>query len=433
MARLFRNIFAYLLVGFMLLATSCHKSGDGDDPITTPQTLIVYLAGTSLGWAFNGNVTGIKNALKGNIQGDSRVIVVWQYCEKDSEKEKYEFKTNKSEAIELIYDKSRDTVLQEKLATYDLPQAMDSETLGGIFQDVMEKAPAAAYGLIIGAHGWGWFPQDDIPKLQNNLISATEARLRKQPVLIPQHMLTRFVGDPSKGANRFDIGTLSKALSSTGKTFEYILFDACFMANVESAYDLRHNTKYIIGSVCEIMGEGFPYADAIPHLLKNGGRSYDLPSVVNSFHKYHKGKYIIQPYDAPLNPEKWDFPYSGTISLINCSQLDALASAMKEVNKSLRSEYNRADIQSYEGGDNHIFFDLGDYVDKVCDDESAKSRLMTQLQQTVSTKYAVDYFWTTYIDADFYPITSYSGLNTSAPSLLCRDSYYQTAWYKATH
>ena len=106
---------------------------------------------------------------------------------------------------------------------------------------------------------------------------------------------------------------------------------------------------------------------------------------------------------------------------------------MKEVNKSLKSEYNRKDIQSYEGGDNHIFFDLGDYVDKVCDDESAKSRLKNQLQQTVSTKYSVDFFWSTFINADYYPITSYSGLNTSAPSLLCRDSYYQTAWYKATH
>ncbi len=417
----------------MLLATSCHKSGDGDDPITTPQTLIVYLAGTSLGWAFNGNVKNIEDALRNDIQGDSRIIVVWQYCEKTNEKETYEFYSNKSEAIELIYNKKENSVDRKRIATYDLPQAMDAEALGGIFQDVMEKAPAAAYGLIIGAHGWGWFPQDDIPTLQNNLISATEARLRKQPVLIPQHMLTRFVGDPSKGANRFDIGTLSEALSSTGKTFEYILFDACFMANVESAYDLRHNTKYIIGSVCEIMGEGFPYADAIPHLLKNGGRSYDLQGAANSFHQYHKGKYIIQPYDAPLNPEKWDFPYSGTISLINCSQLDALASTMKEVNKSLKSDYNRADIQSYEGGINHLFFDLGDYVDKVCNDESAKSRLKNQLQQTVSTKYAVDYFWTTYIDADFYPITSYSGLNTSAPSLLCRDSYYQTAWYKATH
>ena len=148
MTRLIRNIFAYLMVGVLLLATSCHKGGDGDDPITTPQTLIVYLAGTSLGSFFNTNVYDIEQALQADIQGNSRVVVVWQYCEKDSEKnsktQEYEFKTNKSEAIELFYDKSLDTVLHKKIATYDLPQTMDSETLGRIFQDVIQKAPAAA-------------------------------------------------------------------------------------------------------------------------------------------------------------------------------------------------------------------------------------------------------------------------------------------------
>ena len=230
-------------------------------------------------------------------------------------------------------------------------------------------------------------------------------------------MLTRFLGDTSNSINSFDIETLSEALSSTSKTFEYILFDACFMANVEAVYELRHNTKYIIGSVCEIMGNGFPYADTVPYLLQNGGRSYDLQKAAESFHNHYKNT----------------LRYSGSISLIKCSQLDALASAMKEVNQHLKDEYSLSKIQSYEGGVNHIFFDLGDYVDKACDNESAKSRLYSQLEATIATKYTLDTFWSTYIDADYYPITSYSGLSTSAPSLLCRDSYYQTAWYKATH
>ena len=440
MTRYIQNLAIYLLVGIMLLTTSCHKSG-GDDPVATPQTLIVYLAGTSLGWAFNYNVKNIEEALKEDIQGDSRVVVVWQNFEKPSEKKgekpEYEFKSNKSQAIELVYDQKRDTVVRKTIATYDLPQTMDSETLGGIFQDVMQKAPASAYGLIVGAHGWGWVPQDDF----SEIVSEAKTRM-SQPVSLPRHLLTRFVGDPppskgaptSNGANRFDISTLSNALSSTGKTFEYILFDACFMANVESAYDLRNNAKYIIGSACEIMGEGFPYADAIPYLLKNGGRSYDLQAAVNSFHQYYKEKSQWNERTNSAPKDEWNGKsYAGTISLINCSQLDALALAMKEVNNSLKSEYNREDIQSYEGGDNHLFFDLGDYVDKVCNDESAKSLLNGQLQRTISTKYAVDFFWSTFIHSGYYPITSYSGLNTSAPSVLCRNSYQQTAWYKATH
>ena len=405
MTRLIRNIFAYLMVGFMLLATSCHKGGDGDDPITTPQTLIVYLAGTSLGSFFNTNVYDIEQALQADIQGNSRVVVVWQNSQ-----------LTKSEAMELSYNKSSESVERKTIATYDLPQAMDSETLGGIFRDVMQKAPAESYGLIVGAHGWGWIPYADYPEVRKNKLSPTDARLRVKKEL-PRHMLTRFLGDTSNSINSFDIETLSEALSSTGKTLEYILFDACFMANVEAVYELRHNTKYIIGSVCEIMGNGFPYADTVPYLLQNGGRSYDLHKAAESFHNHYKNT----------------LRYSGSISLIKCSQLDALASAMKEVNQHLKDEYSLSKIQSYEGGVNHIFFDLGDYVDKACDNESAKSRLHRQLEATIATKYTLDTFWSTYIDADYYPITSYSGLSTSAPSLLCRDSYYQTAWYKATH
>ena len=405
MTRLLRNIFAYLMVGVLLLATSCNKSGDGDAPSTTPQTLIVYLAGTSLGSFFNTNVYDIEQALQADIQGNSRVVVVWQNSQ-----------LTKSEAMELSYNKSSNSVERKTIATYDLPQAMDSETMGGIFRDVMQKAPAESYGLIIGAHGWGWIPYADYPEVRKNKLSPTDARLQVKKEL-PRHMLTRFLGDPSNSINSFDIETLSEALSSTNKLFEYIIFDACFMANVEAVYELRHNTKYIIGSVCEIMGNGFPYADTVPYLLQNGGRSYDLQKAAESFHNHYKNT----------------LRYSGSISLIKCSQLDALASAMKEVNQHLKDEYSLSKIQSYEGGVNHIFFDLGDYVDKACDNESAKSRLYSQLEATIATKYTLDTFWSTYIDADYYPITSYSGLSTSAPSLLCRDSYYQTAWYKATH
>ena len=405
MTKLFHYIFTFLLVGTMLLTTSCHKGGN-DAPEATPQTLIVYLAGTSLSDFFSKNVQDIESALQKGIQGKSRVVVVWQNS-----------LSTKSEAMELTYNKNSKSIERKTIASYDLPQTMDSETLGYIFKDVMRKAPAEAYGLIMGSHSWAWIPYADYPEVKKNKLSQAEARLRIKEEELPRHMITRFIGDTSSGANRFDIETLADALSSTGKQFEYILFDACFMANVEAVYDLRYNAKYIIGSVCEIMGSGFPYADTLPFLLQNGGTSYDLKMATQSFHNHYKKT----------------LKYSGTISLIKCSQLDALASAMKDVNQHLKDKYSLSSIQTYEGGINHLFFDLGDYVDKACDDDNAKSRLHSQLEETVSTKYTLDKFWSTYVSSNLYYITSFSGLSTSAPSILCRDSYEQTAWYKATH
>jgi hypothetical protein len=106
---------------------------------------------------------------------------------------------------------------------------------------------------------------------------------------------------------------------------------------------------------------------------------------------------------------------------------------MKQVNKSLRSDLDPDTIQSYEGGTNHIFFDLGDYVSKACSNASAVASFQSQLARTVATKFSLEEFWSTYINAYHYPIKSFSGLNTSAPSQLLRSSYSQTAWYQATH
>ena len=399
-----KQLTRYILLVFTACAvfiTSCGKHNNEEDK-TTPQTIIVYMSGTSLNWAFNANVQDIETALKSNIQGNSRVVVVWQNGV-----------AKKAEAIELVY---KDGLIERQpLAEYELENVMSADDLSYIFKDVMRMAPATAYGLILGSHSWSWIPYADYDQIRTNgLTKAQLARLRT--IELPRHLQTRFIGDPS-GANKFDITTLASAIQATGKKFEYILFDACFMGNVEAAYELRNCTKYIIGSACEIMGNGFPYTKTLPHLLKNGGTTYDLKAATQSFHEHYKST----------------LKYSGTVALIACSQLDALAAEMKQVNQSIKDDYDRSALQTYEGGTNHIFFDLGDYVDKACTDAAAVSSFKAQLEKAVPAKFTLDSFWSTYVTSNHYPVTSFSGLSTSAPSILFRESYAQTAWYKATH
>ncbi|MBR7114646.1 MAG: hypothetical protein IKC66_01710 [Alistipes sp.] len=399
-----KQLTRYILLVFTACAvfiTSCGKHNNEEDK-TTPQTIIVYMSGTSLNWAFNANVQDMETALKSNIQGNSRVVVVWQNGV-----------AKKAEAIELVY---KDGLIERQpLAEYELANVMSADDLSYIFNDVMRMAPATAYGLILGSHSWSWIPYADYDQIRTNgLTKAQLARLRT--IELPRHLQTRFIGDPS-GANKFDITTLASAIQATGKKFEYILFDACFMGNVEAAYELRNCTKYIIGSACEIMGNGFPYTKTLPHLLKNGGTTYDLKAAAQSFHEHYKST----------------LKYSGTVALIACSQLDALAAEMKQVNQSIKDDYDRSALQTYEGGTNHIFFDLGDYVDKACTDAAAVSSFKAQMEKTVPAKFTLDSFWSTYVTSNHYPVTSFSGLSTSAPSILFRESSAHTAWYKATH
>ena len=410
--------FRYLLLlacGMLLLGlTSCSHKNELPEDDKTPQTLIVYMVGTELSWAYSTNASDIEKAIRKNIKGRSRVIIVRHSDEQTLRAVEIEYVNNKA--------KEEERTREKEFATYNLPTTMDTSTLGYIFSDITSRAEAQSYGLIIGSHGWGWVPFADYDTIDNNGGNKYISH-RRQMELLPREYITRFLGEKTTPSNTFDIETLSDALSATGKKFDYILFDACFMSNIETVYELRDNAKFILASLCEIMGYGFPYQKIVPLLLQNGGRSYDLAEVAKCFNEHYKHVSEKKRY------------YSGSVAVINCAALDGLAEKMFQVNLSLSENLNINKLQSYDGGTNHIFFDLGDYVNQACTDEQSKTAFMQQLERCVVTKYTLDMFWSGYIHPDLYPVNRevFSGLTTSAPSRLCRQSYAQTAWYKATH
>ena len=401
--------FALFACGVLLLGlASCSHKNELPEDEKTPQTLIVYMVGTDLSWAYSTNANDIKEAIGKNIKGRSRLFIV-----RHSDKH-----TLRAVEIEYTEGKAKET----EFATYNLPTTMDSSTLGYIFSDITSRAEAQSYGLIIGSHGWGWVPFADYGTIDNNGGSKYISH-RRQMELLPREYITRFLGESATPSNTFDIETLSDALSSTGKKFDYILFDACFMGNVETAYELRDNSKFILASLCEIMGYGFPYQKVMPLLLQNGGRSYDLGATAQCFNEHYKAV-----------GERGSL-HSGSVAVINCAALDGLAEKMRSVNRAIDENLDINKLQSYDGGTNHIFFDLGDYVNQACTDEQSKTAFMQQLESCVVTKYTLNKFWSGYTNPNYYPVNRevFSGLTTSAPSRLCRESYAKTAWYKATH
>jgi len=397
-----------LLLAALLLAPACEKTTPQDK--TTPHTLIFYFTGTQLSYYFYRNISAAKDAIRQNIKGDSRVVCFFQHNDK-----------SKADLIELVYT---DGSCEEKtIGSYDLPQQMDETHLGYFFNEIVRSAPADSYGLVMAGHALAWIPVDASPGL-----TAQRAAAKGAPATVgddfwrkaPSDIETRYFGEKYSDthSNRFDIGTLSSALASTGVKFDYILFDACFMANIESVYELRDNTAYIIGAPCEILGDGFPYQNTLPCLLRNGGRSHDLPQACKTFHDQYASKY----------------GYSGSIALIDCSQLDALAATMRRINAGATLDYDRERIQTFEGQSHHVFYDLGDYVDNMCGDPALKAEFAAQMERTVPCKYTLDSFLSNYgTESGIYPIKAFSGLSTSAPASVYRDSYTETSWYRATN
>lgn len=399
---------APLLAAALLLAPACEKT-PAQEEIATPHTLIFYFTGTQLSYYFYRNISAAKEAVRQNVKGNSRVVCFFQHNDK-----------TKADLIELVYS---DGACEEKvLATYDLPQQMDEEHLSYFFNEIIRSVPAETYGLVMAGHALAWIPIDAAPDR-----AARRASAKGSPApagddfwrKAPSDIVTRHFGEKYSDthSNRFDIGTLSSALTSTGVKFDYILFDACFMANIESVYDLRDNADYIIGAPCEILGDGFPYQNTLPCLLRNGGRSHDLPQACKTFHDQYASKY----------------GYSGSVALIDCAQVDALAAIVKKINAGAKKDYDRDEIQTFEGQSRHVFYDLGDYVDKMCGDPALKAEFDAQMARTVPCKYTLGSFWSNYgTESGIYPIKAFSGLSTSAPASVYRDSYAETAWDRAT-
>ncbi len=374
------------------------------------QTIMFHYLGTSLSSYYKTNLAKTKLALGKNIQGSTRVLVFMQNGERAAT------------LSELRYDDVAGECVEEVVKTYKLTTPYTEQALAEQIADMVQYAPAESYGLIWGSHGKGWIPKGGSGK---QLLSARDYAIRRKMwTPAPGALQTRNVGDSN--ATQYDTDELASAIADAGIKLKYLIFDACFMSNVESAYDLRNATEYIVASPCEVMGRGFPYDLVMPQLLLDNGTRFDLDAVCRAFVDHYKS--------ADLR--------SACSAVIDCAQLEALAAVVKRVNSSGSRAVTLDNVQAYEGissyyNPTHIFYDLEDYVQQSCTDNAAVEAFTAQLDRTVSSRYHTDTFYSAY-NGRTNAINHYSGITTSAPIMLdtasqYRDEWQQTEWYKVTH
>lgn len=417
-----RKYILLLVVAVTLSLTACENS---DEPLPTPtpqgteHTLICYFTGFNLNYFYYNNISMIREAVRQlsledrTLQDKIRVVYLFQQANKD-----------KTTLFELEFDNG--ICESKEIRTYELPERTEAETITFFLNEAITHAPAHTYGLVLGGHSRGWTPID-----MNGSISQQRPQIQSLQTVLDHQLwvkdkealTTRFFGDPPQATDThfscIEIADLARGMEATGVKFEYTIYDACFMANVESLYELRNTTKYAIGSVSEIMGAGFPYREVIPHLLGTGGKTFDLDSVCKAYKDYYQTEY----------------GYSGSVSLIDMSELEALARAFKQVRATgIRDDIQVTVFQRYDGLSKPLFVDLGEYVNLAANDEQAKNDFMTQLDKSVIARYTLSSYYSAWGTKGRYHISedSYHGISTSYPSEFYRDEYYQTAWYRDT-
>ncbi len=386
--------FSYFL--FVLLVVlgsfSCRKSNDEPDAPSVRKTLFMYMPWSgNLTSYFYDNISDMENAVARVGLKNERIIVF--------------ISTSASEAVmfELKYEGGKS--VRETLKKYTSPAFTTENGLTSILNDMKSFAPAAEYAMVIGCHGMGWLPvygtgsRSDIPF--------------KPHWEYTDGPLTRYFGGLTP-VYQTDITTLSGSISRAGLKMEFILFDDCYMSSIEVAYELRHVTDYLIACPTEVMAFGMPYSTLGQYLLGEP----DYRSVCDEFYRFYSS---------------YQYPY-GTLGVTDCSELDAMAALMKEINSICTFDNSgNGSVQRMDGYDPVIFYDFGDYVRQLCAGHPGLLQAFDR-QLAKVTPYVVH-------TEKFYsarsgplPIHVFSGITTSAPSTNPQAAgWVNTSWYQATH
>lgn len=390
--------YLLLLIITIGLFPSCGDTAENTVPEDThnEKTLLMYMPWSSdLTSCFYQNIKDMEDCIK-SMGGLSHERVLVFISENPTE----------ASLFELKYENGKSKRIS--LKSYSNPAFTTKEGIAGILKDVIQYAPAKKYSMVIGCHGMGWLPVD--PSKAKRSAERLHWEYRET-------LQTRYFGGTST-KYRTDISTLSAAISDTGLKMEYILFDDCYMSSIEVAYELKDAADFLIASTCEIMAYGMPYATMGKHLLATP----DYKAICDVFYDFYSN-YSIMP--------------CGTLSVTDLSQIDAMAMIMKRINTHYTfDDAQRGQLQSLDGYSPTIFYDFGDYVNQLLEQNHAPQSLSaefeTQLNRLIPYKTNTEKFYTT--SQGPIKINRYSGITTSDPSVNQRTADKdRTQWYYATH
>ena len=334
---------------------------------------------------------------------------------------------NKSKLYEITYNESRAKCEKKLVKEYSGHEYTAVKGLTDILNEVKNHAAAQHYAMVLGCHGTGWTFKDSWHRYPN-YAKETSPSLGEGPgvgipyqnyngVITPMH--TRFFGSVSDISTfSTDIPTLAQAIANAGMKMEYILFDDCYMANVEVAYELRNVTDFLLASTSEVMAVGVPYYSMWASLASVTPGYVDAVSAFDRFYRDY-----VMPY--------------GTFSAIDCRQMDELATAMREIN----SKYKLSDealhsIQVLDGFYDPIFYDMGDYLEKLCTGLVDYSYIVTLMESAVCSKCSTAQIYSfLYNSPIVIDVNTFSGITISDPSInsVALDGKEKTSWWKATH
>ena len=201
--------------------------------------------------------------------------------------------------------------LAEVVKQYPSQLSVDKSVMTQVLKDMIAVSPTERVGLVAASHGSAW---------TNSIF------------------MSRSFGQDGKGTdNTMLVSDMADAMKATGKKFDFLLFDACFMGTAEVCYDLRDVADYQIVSVMEVPAYGFPYESSLDYLYEGTVDGYK--KICQAYIDFYQERY-----------ENGDYAW-GTIALVDSKEMEGLADATRaeivEHKNVLGNDFDESDIQEY--------------------------------------------------------------------------------------
>lgn len=394
----------------LAVLTACHKDDPKENEVKADRTVLVYISGECSLWDFIDDE--LKEMQTGSKSiGDNNLLI---YVDRGmSEELPWLARVKNGQITDSVSVK--DMIIQPTNGyVKDDPYASDPQVMEQVIRYAFNKYPSkeSDFGLVLWGHASGWLIRTD------SITYTTMARKKAYGV------------DNGKNTNSdvgkwMNIPTMAKMLSKLPH-LTFIFADCCNFMCLESAYELRNVTDFIIGSPAEIPGKGAPYNTVVPAMFE---RTTFWRSIVDRYYEQR-----AHGYDVPL-------------SVIQTSEMENMANATKTVLKSIAPKFEGGypDMSNliyyyYDFSDYQEFYDANDFILKYAEegDYNSWKQVLDKavIYKKMATVWMTNKSWADY----YYDFTmteeKYGGVSMHVPHSWTQLDRYnriikQLGWYYA--
>ena len=278
-----KTIIIILIILFMIWLFS--GEGEVEEVVSNAgdetYTLMIYMCGSNLESEGGYASSDIEEMLKSQLAKEVNLLIYtggaqkwYDYGISNRTNQIYKIESGNLELV-------KDNIGKESMAK--------SETLTYFLNFCKENYPANKYGLILWDHGGGavsGFGYDENISDKNDTLTIDELKM---------------------------------SLDSFGTKLDFIGFDACLMANVETAYAVRNNADYFIASEETEPGSGWAYKKVLNQLSKNTSQNGAelAPQIIDTFIASNNGMFGADATLSCIDLSKMDNVYEKLVTFMN--------------------------------------------------------------------------------------------------------------------